>query len=769
MDRGKTEAHFLIGQPRALKALMLGVEINAKNYHIMVTGPSGTGRMTAIKRILKDLPPLQPPLQDLVYVNNFEEPDRPILLILPAGKATLFDKAVNQILERVILLINQISHNKEVEQFQNNSKKKFQDEFVRAMTDFEVKAEQVGFRTVEIKNENDEHRTEFFPIHNNKPMSWEEYRSLFQSGAIKKEKYEEMQKRYVNLLEDFQQLLSEYQDLQLESQNIVEEFTRSQVEKSIKNLIRTKSRTFSDPEVQAFLEQLGEDILENLDLFQKRDQEGLDQILSRYGVNIIIDHSKTKFAPVVFETRCDAANLLGTIDIKVEHGTEVKSHYMQIRPGAFVRANGGFLVLRLEDLLANSENWLTLMRTLDTGLVEITVPQSPVIPYPISLKPKSIPIQVKVIIVGPEDSYRVLAQQDPNFVRLFKINAAFDSEMDSSVDTVAEYLRFIQSQIEQKKLLPIDLGGLARVVEYGHRITGDRHKISTQFSLIADILTESNYWASKEKKSSIDAASVQRALQERTYINSIAEEKIDEEWQRGRLLISLEGKEIGQVNGLAVLNHGHYQFGRPIRITARATPGRGGIVNIEGKAGLSGRIHTKAVHILEGLLKSMFAPNEPFSAHLSLAVEQNYGGIEGDSASAAEACALISALSLVPLRQDIAISGSINQLGQIQSVGGVTEKVEGFFSLCQKKGLAGQGVIVPLSDIDHLLLKEEVLCAIESKQFHLWGVSHLSEALHLLTGLELGQQSDLGEYSEGNLGFFVQQRLKNFRKNINKA
>ncbi len=760
-EKGRTGDNLLIGQPRALRALKLGLEINARGYHILISGPSGTGRMTAIRRILKDLPPLQP-LHDLVYVNNFQEPERPKLLVLPAGKGLDFKRAIDSMVNGVKNLVRAEQENKELADLRDSTEQNLNNEVAREIVEFETLTAQNGLRLVQSNQDDGEIITDILPAHGNKILTWEELQAMVQSGKFSQKDYETLREKYIQLSQDFSELLDKISEKRFLIRRDFEQITRARVTKGIRKIIKAVAKKFPTAEVEAFFRELEADILENIGIFQQEGPDLEQQIFLRYSVHLLVDHSKTRFAPVVFETRCDPFSLFGSIDVKADANNEVRAHYTQIRPGALIRAHGGYLVLRLEDLTANRKSWQAFIRSLDTGLVDLPTPQSPFGALPYYLKPQSIPLLVKIILVGPEGSYDYLSTHDPNFLRLFKINAEFDSEMESNTDTIAEYLRFIKSQIEQKNYLPMDPGGLARVVEYGHRITGNRLKISTQFSLIADILTESHHWAVREGLKCIDATSVKRALDERSYMFSRAEEQIDEEWKRGRLLIDIHGRKIGEANGLAVIDRGFYRFGRPIRITARATPGKGGIINIEGKAGLSGRIHTKSVLILEGLLRSLFSSNTPFQAHLTLAVEQNYGGIEGDSASTAEACALISALANVPLRQDIALTGSINQAGEVQAVGGLTEKVEGFFTMCKTHGLCGQGVIIPASNQDNLMLKDEVLEAMQQGLFKIWGIDFLGEALELVSGMELGKADGEGQYPEGSLGYLVCQRMKSW-------
>ncbi len=769
LDNVRPNDSVLIGQPRALHALTLGLELNARGYNIMVNGPSGTGRMTAVRRILTDIKPPQP-LLDLVYVYNFEEPEKPKLMTLNAGKGTLLKKAIHDLVERLKNAVKTELSGGDYMSLRDSLAKKIEEAENKALANLESNAALEGFRVVQIQDEDGEAQTDMEPLHLGKAMGWEEYQNLIVTGNLTQIQFQEKRETYLRIMSSMKSLFEDLRVKREQAEDDMDGMAVNYLGETIRREVKRAGKGFRQPEQRIYFQALEKDILSHLFLFSSdkplEDSWGNPGFI-RYGVHVLLDRSKAKLAPVVYETRCDPSSLLGTVDVRVEPNGETRSNFMQIRAGALVQAYGGYLVLRAEDLLTNEENWTNLLRVLDTGLVDIQAPQSPLGPVAFPIKPQSIPIQVKVILIGPEGSYDYLAEKDPNFLRLFKISAEFDSVMDSTIDAAAEYIRFMQSQIQHKSLLPLHLSGMASVLEYGHRLAGDRKKISTLFSRIADILTESSYWAKKESLKEIQSESVIRALSERHYLFSLPEEKIDEEWARGRLLINVEGWAIGQVNGLAVLDRGFYRFGRPLRITAAASPGRGGIVNIEGKAGLSGRIHTKGVLILEGLLKSLFARDSSFSMNASVAFEQNYGGVEGDSASSAEACALISALGRFPLRQDIAISGSINQAGEIQSVGGITEKVEGFYSVCKQKGLAGQGVILPYSDIDHLTLKIEICEAVGKKDFYLYGVSTLGQALFVLTGREFGVMNKNGEYPINTLGFQVIERLNNLKKKSN--
>ncbi|MDR3200989.1 MAG: AAA family ATPase [Spirochaetales bacterium] len=477
----------------------------------------------------------------------------------------------------------------------------------------------------------------------------------------------------------------------------------------------------------------------------------------RYGANLIVDNSAAKTPPVIFETWPDYAAIFGN----QEPAGEGRSHFMLIRAGSLIKASGGFLVLRAEDIINEEDAWNSLKRALEAGYAEIRAVPNPFYPVPSSLKPEAIRIDTKVIMVGNENTYDAFFNTDEDFPKLFKVHAEFDSVMERDAAGVREYVRFIRTICAAENLPSFDYSGLAAVLEYGVRAAEFRSKLISRFSLVADLIREASQWALLEGKETVDRSMVERALEERQFFSNLPECKIDEQILSGELIIPLAGKTVGRINGLGIIDRGYYAFGRPLVITARTAPGHDGIINIEREAGLSGGIHDKGLLIIEGYLQSMYAASFPVSIRASICFEQSYIEVDGDSASSAEMYALLSSIGEFPLRQDIAVTGSVNQMGGIQPVGGVSEKIEGFYEVCRKTGLSGkQGVIIPRLNIEGLILSAAVQKALREGMFHVYAVSTVDEGLEILAGLPAGKRNARGGFPGRSVNGKVMRRLK---------
>ena len=662
----------IIGQPRAVKALKMGIEIRAKGYNVFVSGLSGTGKRTAIFRMLGQYKPEDLQLKDIVIVNNFEKPNNPRVLYFPAGEGAGFKK-------RIQLLVEGIR------------------ERVR---------DRIGSEA--LTADGDEFTNEPITIDISKEM-----------GEI----LGEAQKRIDELRE-----------------------------------------TYTDESTLRYVEELWDDITQNLILFLQeenaKDETG-NPIFTRYGVNILVDHSRTTSVPIVFEKHPTYANLFGTMETLLESAGEARTSFMMIRPGSLIQASGGFLILQAEDIIDEDESWNSLKLAIRDSKVEIQVqPGLLNAPTP-HLKPEAVEIDVKVIMMGNDQMYDILYSLDEDFQKLFKIPAEFDSVMERNQQTTAEYVAFMRRIVEDEGLRKLDHSGIAAVVEYGIRLSERKDQLSTRFSLIADIIREADYWAGKLGRTDISREAVEEAIENKTYLFNMPEDKIDEQILSGELLISVTGKAVGKVNGLAILDRGYYAFGRPALITSRVAPGSGGIINIEHESGLSGEIHDKGILIIEGFLRSRYAKNVPLSITASICFEQSYMEVDGDSAASAEAYVLLSAIAELPLRQDIAVTGSFNQMGEIQPIGGVTEKVEGFYTVCKKLGLSGtQGVIIPIQNVDSLVLNREIQKAIGDGKFHLYPVSTVDEGMEILTGMRAGEMNAKGNFPLNSINHLVEKRLR---------
>jgi lon-related putative ATP-dependent protease len=531
---------------------------------------------------------------------------------------------------------------------------------------------------------------------------------------------------------------------------------------------------YSDVEgVPAHLEAVQADIVANAGQFRPAEGESSGEggaqpfaWALRYGVNVLVDNSTSKGAPVILESHPSYHNLMGRIEHEMVMGA-TNTNFNMIRPGALHRANGGYLVIPARDVLINPYAWEGLKRALHDGEIRIIELGNQLsLLSTATLEPEPIPLNVKVVLVGTSLLYYMLRQYDDDFAKLFKVRAEFASVMDRRPQTEYEYGLFVKSVVEDNRLSPFSRTAVARIIEYSSRLADNQNKLTTRFSTIADLVREAAYWAKKsDDRQIVSAADVQRAIEESIYRSNLVEEQIQELIAEGTLLIDISGEVVGQVNALSVMMLGDYEFGRPNRVSAAAYPGKGGVVDIERQARLGGAVHTKSVLILSGLLGRLYGRGQPLNLTASLTFEQSYDEVEGDSASAAEFIALLSAIAEIPVRQDLAITGSINQHGRIQAIGGVNEKIEGFYTVCRAKELTGsQGVIIPASNLRHLMLRDEVIQAVAEGHFCIWAVATLDEALALMTGREPGQRQPDGTYPPSSFHQMATARLAAFSK-----
>jgi lon-related putative ATP-dependent protease len=671
----------IIGQPRALKALKMGTEIRAKGYNIFVTGISGTGKETTVRRFLEESEIPKGNLRDIALCYNFRHPERPKVLYFPPGKAREWKKGIRQTIQHL----------------KGTIKGKLDNELFQRQRDQLI--------------------------------------SVTDRKARK-----ELEEKLVNLQKEV-------------------------LKPEIDHEIDTFARQFPDRGAIQYLEELKSDILDNHQLFLEDKTDGMGKGTSelfRYELNII-EETENK-PPIVFENIPTYTNLFGTIDIAQEG--EGRTNFTFIRGGAVIRSSGGILVLRGEDLLQDEDAWIQLKRVLQTGEVEIQRKETPVT-GPSSIKPDPVKVDLKVIMLGSEQLYEALYNQDADFEKLFKVLAEFDNVMERTDETMREYIGFLTQKIERDKLLPLCSGGIATIMRYGVRLAENRSKLTTRFSMISDLLQEAHYWASSMGKREIDREAVKRAIEERNYLFNLPEAKLDEMIVRGEVLMNVSGASIGRVNGLAVYDRATYAFGSPCVISARIAPGNEGLLNIEREVGLSGEIHDKWVLILDGFLRSRYANTFPLSMYASICFEQSYGEVEGDSAASAEICALLSAISEIPLNQEIAVTGSINQVGEIQPVGGINEKIEGFYSICKQCGITGnQGVIIPWQNVQNLVLSDKIEEAISREKFHIYPVRTVDEAMTILTGNEAGGRNKKGVFPQGSINFEVEHRLRKMAESV---
>jgi ATP-dependent Lon protease len=515
---------------------------------------------------------------------------------------------------------------------------------------------------------------------------------------------------------------------------------------------------------------VGQNLISNLDKFKGQKQEPQEREMPTdlfliYQVNLLIDNSDTQGAPVVMETNPNYFNLFGSIEATVNRMGLWQTDFTKIKAGSLLKANGGYLVINALDALVEPGVWPTLKRTLKNQKLEIQNPSVIYLVSTSSLKPQPIDLDIKIVMIGDAYIYHLLYYQDQDFKKIFKIKAEFDSEIKRGKNTIYEYTAFIKKICDQDKLNHFERDGIASIIEYGIRIAGKQNKVSTRFNILANIIREASYWAKKEKKTSVNRTHVLKAINERFERTSLIEDKIQEMIDDGTIMIDTKGSVVGQVNGLSVYMLGEIAFGKPTRITVSTAMGRAGVINIEREADMSGRTHNKGVLILGGYLRGKYAQNKPFSLSASLAFEQSYSGVDGDSASSTEVYAIMSSLSKIPLRQDIAVTGSLNQKGQIQPIGGVNEKIEGFFKVCKAKGITGtQGVIIPHQNVQNLMLNEEVVKEVKEGSFHIYPVKTIDEGIEILTGIKAGKKLKDDSFEKDTINYLVDKELTRLAK-----
>jgi ATP-dependent Lon protease len=575
-----------------------------------------------------------------------------------------------------------------------------------------------------------------------------------------------------------EQVLKETRKVEKTIQDELAGLDKSAISHLVEGRIGDIREKYQQPKIHAYLDEVKDSILENPSRFQPKPESPQVPIpglalpspvdtFTEFQVNVLVDNAETKGAPVIIETSPTYRNLFGTIERSWGMGGIGKTDFTKIKAGSFLRANGGYLVLNALDVLIEPGVWLALKRTMRNRSMEMQSFDPFYLFASSALKPEPIEVKVKVVMIGDAYLYETLYSVDEDFKKVFKIKADFDTVMERKNETQLQYASFIQKICHDENLLPFDRGGVAAVIEYGVRLAGRQKKLSTEFHRITDILREASYWAKRDKSDMVMEKHVDQAIAEKIYRKKMIEDKIQEMIDDGMILIDSDGAAVGQVNGLSVYDLGEYAFGKPSRITAKTSMGKSGIINIEREAELSGRTHNKGVLILGGYLRGKYAQDKPLTLTASLAFEQSYGGVDGDSASSTEVYAILSSLSGLPLRQDIAVTGSVNQNGEIQPIGGVNQKIEGFFDVCQSRGLTGkQGVMIPHQNVGDLMLRKDVVEAVAAGKFHVYPVRNIDQGVEILTGVPAGEKSKEGAYPVGTVNYLVDLRLQDLSKRM---
>lgn len=750
----------IVGQDRAIRAMQFGLGIKERGFNIYVSGMPGTGRTTAVRRYLEEVAVRKPVPMDWVYVNNFEDPYHPHALKLPAGRAVELQKGMDHLTKLVFQEVRNVFESEDYAKHKEETLNKFQQQKQQILEQVSQQANAEGFVLQPTPM-----GVMTVPTRNGKPMSDEDFLKLSQKD---KEALLQKQQKIQNALEAS---IRQTKSLDKDAREAVDKLDKEIALYALRNWYDDIKEKFQDlPEVLQYVDSVQADLLDQVELFKTDGEEEPPALpfvtqpkglpVKKYAVNILVDNSKLKGAPVILETNPTHDNLFGRIEQEARFGALV-TDFTLVRSGALHRANGGYIVLPVEDVLRSPFAWEDLSHSLANGSIVIEDATEKYGFSTKSLKPEPIPLDIKVILIGRPDIFQLLLSYEAHFTELFKVKAEFDTSMERNADHTREYAGFATMLCNVENLKHLDRTALARLVEHGSRLAEDQQKLSTRFSEISDVIREASYYAGLEGSELISAQHIRKTIEERYYRSNLVQERLQEMIERGVIKIDISGKKVGQINGLSVLGLGDISFGQPNRITVSLSLGREGVVNIEREAKLSGPIHTKGVLILSGFLAGRYAKDKPLSLAARLVFEQSYGGIEGDSASSTELYAILSALSDLPVSQAIAVTGSVNQNGEVQAIGGANEKIEGYFEICKAAGLTGeQGVVLPASNVDNLMLKEAVVAAIREGKFHIWPVSTIDEGIEVLTGVKAGVRQPDGSFEPDTVNARVDQRLR---------
>jgi len=752
----------VIGQQRAVESVSFGIDIDSPGYHMFAMGPPGTGKSTTVKKFLEGRAPEEEVPADWCYVNNFEDSDKPRAIRLPSGKGCEFQDDMDELVDELENEIPRAFQSEEYQQEREKIQEKFQQKRREILQGLEEQASERGFSVLQTPS-----GLVLAPEVDGEVISPDKINELSEGQR------EEINNKRQDMEGDLRDAMREIRNLKQEAQESLRQLDREVLGFAVSHLIDELRNKYSEfDEVIEFLDEIQEDVLDNVGSFknQGRDKDreamlaemlGHKPSLENYRVNLLVDNSDVEGAPVVLESNPTYYNLLGRIEHKGQFGTMV-TDYSMIKPGALHRANGGYLIVEARDVLTSPFAWDALKRALKNNEIKTEIMGQEYRSIQAqTLEPEIIPLDIKVIVIGDPLLYYLLYNLDEDFQELFKVKADFSIQTDWDEETEKQYARFIGDLCENEELNHFTPEGVGAVIEQCARMASDQKKLDTKFGDIVDLIREASYWASSEDRQVVDAPAVKEAIERKIYRSNRIEERIRELIEEETLLIDVRGEVVGQVNGISVTPLGDYSFGRPSRITARTHVGDKGIVNIERELEMGGQVHNKGVMILSGFLGGRFADEIPLSLSASLTFEQLYEGVDGDSASSTELYALISSLSGYPIDQQLAVTGSVNQKGEIQSIGGVNEKIEGYFKVCKMEGLTGeQGVIIPESNVQNLMLREEVIEAVREDQFHIYAIEHVDEGIELLTGVEAGRKQEDKTFPAGTVNQAVAERLR---------
>ncbi len=764
---------LIYGQERGIKALEFGTDIDIKGYNLYLEGPAGVGKTMYTKKFLDKKAEKGKIPNDWVYIYNFENPNEPIAVSFPAGQGKVFAQTMENFVKDVRRDIKKTFNNDDFEKEKQIIKQEFEEKRENLLVKLNQKTMIQGFQVQSTDN-----GVYMMPVLDGKTLAEEEFEELDES--IKKE----FEERSTLVQEQIFQALAEIKVIEREAEKKVDEWQSNIALMTINVHVNSiKANYKRNKKVGTYLDNVKKDILKNISAFlapdpdpktaqqpmQSQQRPEQKEPWLNYRVNLFIDNSKLEGSPVIMDTNYSYYNIFGGLEYENQYGA-LKTDYMMIKPGLLHQANGGYIIFQAKDILANAVCYEALKKALkikELSIENATEQRAGMLL--VSLKPEPIPLNIKVLLIGNSNIYHTLLSMDDDFRKLFKIKVEFEEDAPKTNTNIERLSKFVRSFCAQEELLDLDKEAMAKLVEITSKMAGDKEKLSTQFSEIGEIVGEASSWAKKDKQKLITKEYIQKALDERIerikkydtrYLQMIKEEA---------LLIDTEGSCVGQINGLTVIKIGDYSFGKPARITASTYMGKSGIVNIEREVDMSGSSHSKGVYILTGYLGEQFAQDMPLSLTASLCFEQLYGGVDGDSASSTELYAILSSLSGIPINQSIAVTGSVNQKGSIQPIGGVNEKIEGFYQICKLRGFNGeQGVIIPKQNVRNLHLSDEIIETVKKGKFHIYAVSTIDEGIEILTGVPAGIKDRNGNFPLGTINYLAHEKLKKFTEGTKK-
>ncbi len=759
---------LIYGQSRGIKALEFGLNIDVKGYNLYLEGPTGVGKTMYTKNYLDTISKKEKVPNDWCYIYNFDNPNEPIAVSLPAGQGKEFKSTMDDFIKDIKLDIKRTFDNEDFEKEKTLIRQEYEEKRNTLLEKLNQKSMKHGFQVKTAQN-----GIYMMPVINGTTINEEDFEKL--SPEIKKQ----FEDKSNIVQEQIMAAINEIKSIEKEADKKIEEWQSNIALLTVNvHITNIKSKFKRNKKINKFLDSIKNDILKNIPLFLADEQDFKASAAPRqespkpwlnYRVNLFVDNSTLEGSPVIMDSNYSYHNIFGRLEYENHYGS-LKTDYTMLKPGLLHKANGGYILLQAKDLVSNQICYEALKKALKVKelSIENTVDQRSSMVL-VSLKPEPIPLNVKVLLVGDSNLYYTLLSLDSDFRKLFKIKAEFEETAPRTEENILKIAKFVSSFCEKENLLPLDKSATAKIVEFSSKLANDKEKLSTKFNEIGEIIGEASTWAKFAKRKIVTKEFVQKALDERIERIKKYDEKYLEMIKEDTLLISTTGFKVGEINGLTVMTIGDYSFGKPSKITANTYVGKSGIVNIEREVDMSGSSHSKGILILTGYLGETFAQNMPLSLTASLCFEQLYNGVDGDSASSAELYAILSSLSGIPINQSLAVTGSVNQKGEIQPIGGVNEKIEGFYQICKMRGLDGShGVIIPVQNVRNLHLTDELIEQVKNKKFHIYAISNIEEGIEILTGVPAGTANKDGLFPAGTVNYLAYEKLKKYAKSSEK-